>query len=44
MIIICYDGRKIECKRIEIANTKPLLIVDDWQTIPFIEVLRIIEK
>lgn len=44
MIIICYDGTKIECKRIEIANKKPLLIIDDCRTLPMIEVLRIVEK
>ena len=44
MTIICYDGSKIECRRIEIANAKPLLIIDDCRTIPIMEVLRIIEK
>ena len=44
MTIVCYDGKKIECKRIEIANRKPLLIIDECETIPIIEVLRIIEK
>ena len=44
MIIICYDGTKIECERIEIANRKPVLIVDDCKIIPIIEVLRIVSK
>jgi len=44
MIIVCYDGAKIECKHIEIANAKPLLIIDDCKTLPIIEVLRIIDN
>ena len=47
MIIVTYDGRHIECIRVEFANDGKRILYDGhdgWQTIPIIEVLRIIRN
>lgn len=45
MIIIFYDGSRLECNEIEIAGeglTGMTLIADGYRIVPIVEVLRIV--
>lgn len=42
MKIILFDGRAITCKTVEFSNTKPAVIVDGWNIIPTVQILRIV--
>lgn len=44
MAVVCCDGSVIECRSVELANDKPLLILDDGRTVPFSDVLRIVTR
>ena len=44
MAVVCCDGSVIECRSVELANDKPLLILDGCRTVPFSGVLRIVTR
>lgn len=44
MAVVCCDGSVIECRSVELANDKPLLILDGSRTVPSSDVLRIVTR
>ena len=44
MAVVCCDGSVIECRSVELANGKPLLILDGSRTVPSSDVLRIVTR
>lgn len=44
MVIIFYDGSRLECEEIEVSGDGINLIADGYRIVPLIEVLRIITQ
>lgn len=44
MVIIMYDGSRLECNEIEFSNTDNCVIADGYRIVPIIEILRIITR
>lgn len=42
MKIILFDGRKISCTSVEFCNDRPAVIVDGYNIIPTVQILRIV--
>ena len=42
MKVILFDGRAIACASVEFCNDRPAVILDGWNIIPTIQILRIV--
>ena len=44
MMIYYYDGTKELAREIEFCNDKPAMIVNGWNIVPLVKVLRILHE